>query len=114
MLGARIAMLRKSQKMSQAELAARLGVSASTVGMYEQGRREPDCAILVRLSEEFSVSCDFLLKGAPDTKGDALLQAQWETALSKLSGTLTLSDADGNRRSFGEKELAQLFAAVLG
>ena len=39
MLGQRIAMLRKQNGYSQAELAARLQISSSSVGMYEQGRR---------------------------------------------------------------------------
>ena len=34
--------LRVREKMSQAELADKLGVSKSTVGMYELGKREPD------------------------------------------------------------------------
>ena len=50
MLGARIALLRRQRGMSQKELAARLGVSPSAVGMYEQGRREPDCAGLLKLA----------------------------------------------------------------
>ena len=40
MLGARIAALRRDAGWSQAELGKRLQVSASAVGMYEQGRRE--------------------------------------------------------------------------
>ena len=36
MLGERIAALRRDTGMSQAELAKKLGVSPSTVGMYEQ------------------------------------------------------------------------------
>ena len=40
-MGARIAALRRDAGWSQAELGKRLGVSASAVGMYEQGRREP-------------------------------------------------------------------------
>lgn len=63
MLGPRIATLRKQKEMSQAELAARLGVSPSAVGMYEQGRREPSCDILLALSSEFGVTVDYLLTG---------------------------------------------------
>ena len=54
----RIRDLRKAQGLTQSELAARLGVSASAVGMYEQGRREPDSTILLRLCSIFDVSVD--------------------------------------------------------
>ena len=63
MLGIRIAILRISKGWSQAELARRIGVSASAVGMYEQGRREPSLNLLVRLAQEFGVMTDYLLMG---------------------------------------------------
>ena len=63
MLGIRIAILRISKGWSQAELARRIGVSASAVGMYEQGRREPSLDLLVRLAREFGVTTDYLLMG---------------------------------------------------
>ena len=42
--------LRVREKMSQAELADKLGVSKSTVGMYELGKREPDFETLVDMN----------------------------------------------------------------
>ena len=63
MLGMRIALLRASNSWSQAELARRIGVSASAVGMYEQGRREPSLDLVVRLAREFGVTTDYLLMG---------------------------------------------------
>ena len=63
MLGIRIAILRISKGWSQAELARRIGVSASAIGMYEQGRREPSLGLLVRLAEEFGTTTDYLLMG---------------------------------------------------
>ena len=53
--------LRKNSGMTQSELAKKLGISPSAVGMYEQGRREPDSEMLLRLCEVFSVSTDTLL-----------------------------------------------------
>lgn len=63
MLGIRIAILRISKGWSQVELARQIGVSASAVGMYEQGRREPSLGLLVRLAQEFGVPTDYLLMG---------------------------------------------------
>lgn len=63
MLGLRIALLRRQQGLSQTELARRLHISASAVGMYEQGRREPSLDIIVALAEVLGVSTDFLLTG---------------------------------------------------
>lgn len=61
MLGERIRRLRTGARMTQEELANRLGISKSAVGMYEQGRREPPYELLLRLSELFGVSADWLL-----------------------------------------------------
>ncbi len=60
-LGVRIKRLRKRNGMTQSELAARLGISPSAVGMYEQDRREPDSRILGRLCEIFGVTGDYFI-----------------------------------------------------
>ena len=63
MLNKRIAELRKKRGWSQAELARRLHISPSAVGMYEQGRREPPLDALIAISEEFAVTLDYLITG---------------------------------------------------
>ncbi len=63
MMRRRIAALRKAKNMSQTQLAAFLRVSASTIGMYEQGRRMPDVQTLVQLAQLFDVSLDYLIAG---------------------------------------------------
>ena len=70
MLGTRIASLRQSCGFSQADLAQRLHISTSAVGMYEQGRREPSVNTLIELAQVFGVSLDYLLSGRPDTIRD--------------------------------------------
>lgn len=110
MLGPRIAALRREAGMNQAELAARLGVSPSAMGMYEQGRREPSAQLLVALAQELGVSTDFLLTGkvANHTEADALT--------SMILSRVTTADRRlENRpdRPFSREELAVLMAALL-
>ena len=64
MLGTRIASLRQSYGFSQADLAQRLHISTSAVGMYEQGRRTPSIDILILIAKIFSVSLDYLIMGS--------------------------------------------------
>lgn len=67
MLFHRITLLRKQAGMSQSQLAEALHISASTIGMYEQGRRSPGLDVLVRMSSVFGVSLDYLVTGAEFT-----------------------------------------------
>ncbi len=59
----RIKKLRVNNGYTQAELAEKLGISPSAVGMYEQGRREPDKRIIMEMSRLFNVSADYILSG---------------------------------------------------
>ena len=52
--------LREEHDMTQGELAAMLGVSRSAVGMYEQGKREPDFEVLDTLADILDVSIGYL------------------------------------------------------
>lgn len=109
MLGARIAALRRRAGMSQAELAKRLKVSASAIGMYEQGRRQPAADTLVALGEIFGVSVDYLLTGRasePERQTvNTLVSQAMETAQAALS------HRTGEKLS--QKELAALIAVML-
>lgn len=53
--------LREDRNISRKELAAFLNISVSTLGMYEQGRREPNIEMLIKLADYFNVSLDFLV-----------------------------------------------------
>ncbi|PGZ08862.1 transcriptional regulator [Bacillus cereus] len=61
MLGKKIAELRKNQKLSQYDLAERLGFSRGKLANYEQGQREPDYDTLKKIADYFEVSTDYLL-----------------------------------------------------
>ncbi len=53
--------LRKSKKLSQAELASYLGLSQRTISHYEQGGAEPSLDCLVQIAKLLKVSTDELL-----------------------------------------------------
>lgn len=71
MFGSRIASLRRSMGLTQASLAKQLNISNSTLGMYEQGRREPPLDLIITLSEIFNVSTDYLLTGCASLSEDS-------------------------------------------
>lgn len=71
MLGEKLRHLRKERGLTQQELAEKVMVAPSTIGMYEQGRREPDTATLSKLSQVLHVSVDYLLsEGQEDADKD--------------------------------------------
>ena len=88
MLGARIAALRRQAGISQAVLAQFLHVSASTIGMYEQGRREPAADCIVRIAQFFHVSTDYLLTGIPRTEEDEISAALYQKSPTAPTGLL--------------------------
>lgn len=109
MLGTRIAALRRQANMSQSELAQRLQVSPSAIGMYEQGRREPSVDTLIALARCFRVSLDYLMTGqVSDTEQQqihALLASRIQAAEGRLDTRVD--------RPFTRQELTVLFAALL-
>lgn len=61
MLGNRIKSLREAKGLKQEELAQKVSVSPSAIGMYETNKREPNNEIILKLAEFFNVSTDYLL-----------------------------------------------------
>ena len=58
--------LRKRDGLTQAEVAARLGVDRSTYAKYENGQSEPNFEMLQKLADLFRSSADFLIGGTDD------------------------------------------------
>ena len=57
----RLLELRKEQRISQAKLASEIDVSFSVICYWETDRAEPTAPNLVKLSDYFNVSVDYLL-----------------------------------------------------
>lgn len=63
MFSSKIKELRKNQNLTQQDLANILKVSRSAISKWENKAAYPDITTLIQISEYFSVSMDFLLKG---------------------------------------------------
>lgn len=59
----RIIELRKQNSLSQEDLAEVVGVSRQAVSKWESGQSTPDIEKVIKLSEYFNISTDYLLKG---------------------------------------------------
>ncbi len=62
-IGKFIAKMRKEKKLTQQELAEKLGVSDRTIGNWENGRNMPDLSLFKPLCEELNISINDLLSG---------------------------------------------------
>lgn len=58
----RIKVARKSAGMSQRELGAAIGVSATAISKYEKGEVIPNSGMIIRLSEALGVNIDFFFR----------------------------------------------------
>ena len=57
----RLKELRERKGITQLEFSKDMGVAPSTVGMWEQGRNEPDSETLKSIAQYFNISLDYLM-----------------------------------------------------
>ena len=57
----RIKELREDRDLRQSDVAAATGIDQRTLSNYETGKTNPDSFAIIKLSEFFGVSCDYLL-----------------------------------------------------
>lgn len=60
-LGNKLKTLRVNNQLSRKQIAELVGVSASTIGLYESGERLPSLPVLVKLATQYKTSVDYLL-----------------------------------------------------
>lgn len=107
-LSEKIIALRKKQGWSQEELAGRLEISRQSISKWESGASTPELDKIVRLSELFGVTADYLLKEGVEeevaTAGNA--QQEEKPTMRKVSSQeaqefLTLNKASAPKIAFG-------------
>ena len=55
--------IRKKKGYSQLKVAMDLSISREALSYYENGKRSPDIQMLIRFSDYFGVSIDYLIRG---------------------------------------------------
>ena len=65
--GEKLKSLRTSQKLTQQQLADRIGVAKSVVSYYESGDRYPSYDVLVKIARIFHTTTDYLLDVSKDS-----------------------------------------------
>lgn len=89
-VGSFIAVLRKSQGMTQRELAERLCVSDKAVSRWERDETAPDLTLIPVIADIFGVTCDEILRG------------------EKLQNITAISDSKPVQRKSSEIQLKHL------
>lgn len=102
-MGNRIRELREEKQMTQIRLSIELEVSQEAVSAYENGKHYPSVSTLLKLSDIFHVSCDYIL-GLSDTRyisnmgqtpeDELILLDKWR-ALDEKRKAVLLAYADG-------------------
>ena len=96
LIGLKLKELRKEHKMTQMELAKRLGVSHTSICFYESDSRKPNIARLTEIATIFNVSVDYffgtIIDNQPSekmTKIKATLMQLTETELDIVSSLVS-------------------------
>ena len=69
-IGKFIAKCRKDKKMTQSQLAEKLGVTDKSIGNWENGRNMPDLSLFKPLCDELDITINDLLSGEKISKED--------------------------------------------
>ena len=109
MNGNKLKRLRESKNLLQKELANIVGISLSSISMYERGERQPDNETLKKLSQFFNVSIDYLLDN--EIKSEKNIDNKMKE-IDTLKELLVKNGFMSKNEDLTEKELDKLFQFV--
>lgn len=92
MIGDRIKKLRDENNISQADLSEFLGISQQALSKWENGKTQPDNETLVKLSNYFNVSIDYLLGNSESKKINKPYDDELEKVLFSKAKDLTYDE----------------------
>ena len=102
--GNKLRYFRKKMGFTQKELAQKLNISASTIGMYEQGRREPDFKILNNICNILSLNSVILLSNSKSSELNETVKI-----LVNLLDSLSITV---NKNTLGTKTKKQIIGII--
>ena len=100
----KLTILRKKNGLSQEDLADKLGVSRQAISRWELGSTMPDAPNLLKLSDLFSVSIDYLLHDEYQSENDVPIVRKVQQAME--------AKERGNRKFYLVGCIAWLIAAI--
>lgn len=103
--------LRRAKKLTQQEVGEGTGLSTSSIGMYEQGRRKPSFDVLKTFSEFFKVDLNTLLDDTVNElpvaakRDEAQIADDLEKILEDIDSDLYLGPHEGTASYNEDREL---------
>lgn len=109
MNGNKLKRLRENKNLLQKELANIIGISLSSISMYERGERQPDNETLKKFSKFFNVSIDYLLDN--EIKDETSIDDEMKE-IDTLKKLLIKNGFMSKNEDLTEKEMDKLFQFV--
>ncbi len=85
--------IRNKKGLTQADVAAKLGITYQAYAHYETGRRQPDPEMLLKMANLFGVSTDYLL-GRDETPTLTIPKTLTDTQIAFAEGIKDLDDEE--------------------
>ena len=86
-LGSKLKTLRVRNQLSRKQVAELVGVSVSTIGLYESNERLPSLPVLVKLACQYKTSVDYLLNIDTSDKNSLSLDGLTDKQIKALKMT---------------------------
>ena len=119
-IGNKIMTLRRENNLSQEILAEKLGVSRQAVSKWEAEQCLPDIDKIVKLSELFDVSTDYILKEDSKSKTDVSKgnisndQSTDEILLKQIDNEITSAIKEGNSKIISDPTIIATILVIAG
>ncbi len=106
-IGAFIALKRKEAKLTQAQLAEKLGITDRAVSKWENGKSLPDSSIMLELCSELNITVNDLLSG------EVVTMDKHNETTEKLLVEMAQQKLDADKRLLSLEILIGIFSIII-